>query len=145
MYTIRSTHVVHVYNDILPESSIFCCSNHQTQSPIEAQVVNLIGEISSGNTSCIFTRELNKKPQQYSTDYLYKVLMVHAMTVKIVDSGLHFYFLFSLYFIFPFSFSFIFYFQNNSGQGLSVMLSQVDGQVTRLITELRRMEQKVLE
>jgi len=24
-----------------------------------------------GNTSCVFTRELDKEPQQYSTDYLY--------------------------------------------------------------------------
>jgi len=34
-----------------------------------------------GNTSCVFTRELNMKPQQYSTYYLYKVSMVHTMTV----------------------------------------------------------------
>ena len=32
------------------------------------------------NTSCVFTRELNKEPQQYSTNYLYKVLIVYAMT-----------------------------------------------------------------
>ena len=68
--------------------------------------------------------------------------------VKIVDSGL--YFIFSFHFIlFFFSFFFlIFYFQNNSGQGLSVTLShqsQVDGIVTRLITGLGRMKQKVLE
>jgi len=31
--------------------------------------------------SCVFTRELDREPQQYSTDYLYKVLMVRAMTV----------------------------------------------------------------
>jgi len=29
--------------------------------------------ISSRNISCIFTRELDREPQQYSTDYLYKV------------------------------------------------------------------------
>ena len=33
------------------------------------------------NMSCVFTRELNREPQQYSTDYLYKVPMVYAMTV----------------------------------------------------------------
>jgi len=42
------------------------------QSPIASLQVNLSVGISSGNTSCIFTRELNRKPQQYSTDYLYK-------------------------------------------------------------------------
>ena len=36
--------------------------------------------ISSRNTSCIFTKELNREPQQYSTNYLYKVLLVHATT-----------------------------------------------------------------
>jgi len=51
-----------------------------TRRPIAAQVVNLKGRISSGNTSCVFTRELDREPQQYSTDYLYKVLMVCAMT-----------------------------------------------------------------
>ena len=53
-------------------------------------------------------------------------------------------FLFSLYFYFYF----YFYFQNSSGQGLSVTLShqsQIDGIVTRLITRLGRMKQKVLE
>ena len=68
--------------------------------------------------------------------------------VKIIDSEL--YFIFSFHFsLFYFSFSFlIFYFQNNLGQGLSVMLShqsQIDGVVTRLITGLGRMKQKVLE
>ena len=64
--------------------------------------------------------------------------------VKIVDSGLYFIFSFHfilLYFLF-------FYFQNNSDQGLSVMLSpqsQIDGIVTRLIIELGRMKQKILE
>ena len=33
------------------------------------------------NTSCIFTRELDRELQQYSTYYLYKVSMVHAITV----------------------------------------------------------------
>jgi len=42
------------------------------QCPIKAQVVNLTEKISSGNTSCVFTRELNREPQQYSTNYLYK-------------------------------------------------------------------------
>jgi len=37
-------------------------------------------EISSRNTSCAFTRELNREPQQYSTDYLYKVLIVCGTT-----------------------------------------------------------------
>jgi len=46
-----------------------------------AQSINLIGGISSGNTSCVFTRELDREPQQYSTDYLYQVLLVRAMTV----------------------------------------------------------------
>ena len=67
-----------------------------------------------------------------------------TITVKIVDGRLCFYFsLFTLFY-----FSFLFYFQNNSGQGLSVTLShqsQIDGEVTRLITRLERMEQKVLE
>ena len=31
--------------------------------------------------SCVFTRELDREPQQYSTYYLYKVSIVHAMTV----------------------------------------------------------------
>ena len=43
------------------------------QCPMKVQTVNLIGEISSENTSCVFIRELNREPQQYSTDYLYKV------------------------------------------------------------------------
>ena len=51
------------------------------QCPMKAQIINLIGGIPSGNTSCVFTRELNREPQQYSTNYLYKVFMVHAMTV----------------------------------------------------------------
>ena len=51
------------------------------QCPIAAQAVNLKGQISSGNTSCVFTRELDRKLQQYSTDYLYKLTLVHAMTV----------------------------------------------------------------
>ena len=37
--------------------------------------------ISSRNTSCVFTRELDREPQQYSTDYLYKVTLVHATTM----------------------------------------------------------------
>ena len=47
-----------------------------------------------------------------------------------------------------FTLFYFFYFQNNSGQGLSVMLShqsQIDGVVTRLITGLGRIKQKVLE
>ena len=31
--------------------------------------------------SCVFTRKLNREPQQYSTYYLYKVSMVCTMTV----------------------------------------------------------------
>ena len=50
------------------------------QCPIAEQAINLKEQISSGNTSCVFTRELNRELQQYSTDYLYKVLMVHATT-----------------------------------------------------------------
>jgi len=46
-----------------------------------AQVINLLVGISSRNTSCVFTRELDRKLQQYSTNYLYKVSMVCAMTV----------------------------------------------------------------
>ena len=46
-----------------------------------AQAINLLVGISSRNISCVFTRELDKKPQQYSTNYLYKVSMVYAMTV----------------------------------------------------------------
>ena len=58
--------------------------------------------------------------------------------------------LFSLFILFYFYFIFllIFYFQNNLGQGLSVTLShqsQINGEVTRLITGLGRMKQKVLE
>ena len=34
-----------------------------------------------GNMSCVFTRELDKEPQQYSTYYLYKVSMVCATTI----------------------------------------------------------------
>jgi len=41
------------------------------QCPITAQVVNLTEEISSGNMSCVFTRELDRELQQYSTNYLY--------------------------------------------------------------------------
>ena len=40
---------------------------------MKVQTVNLTEEISSGNKSCVFIRELNREPQQYSTDYLYKV------------------------------------------------------------------------
>ena len=42
------------------------------QCLIAAQTVNLTGGISSRNTSCVFTKELNREPQQYSTNYLYK-------------------------------------------------------------------------
>jgi len=42
------------------------------QCPIEAQAVNLKGGYLVGNMSCIFTRELNRELQQYSTNYLYK-------------------------------------------------------------------------
>jgi len=42
------------------------------QCPIAAQVINLKERISSRNMSCVFTRELDREPQQYSTDYLYK-------------------------------------------------------------------------
>ena len=42
------------------------------QCPIAVQVVNLTGGISSGNMSCVFIRELDREPQQYPTDYLYK-------------------------------------------------------------------------
>ena len=63
-----------------------------------------------------------------------------------VDFILFFLFIFILLY---FSFSFlIFYFQNNSDQGLSVTLShqsQIDGEVTRLITGYGRRKQKVLE
>ena len=31
--------------------------------------------------SCVFTRELDREPQKYSTYYLYKVFMVRAMTM----------------------------------------------------------------
>ena len=44
-------------------------------------MVNLLVGISSRNMSCVFTRELDREPQQYSTYYLYKVFMVHATTV----------------------------------------------------------------
>ena len=33
------------------------------QYPIVAQAVNLTGGISSRNTSCVFTRELDREPQ----------------------------------------------------------------------------------
>ena len=42
------------------------------QCPIAAQAINLIEGISSRNMSCVFTRELDREPQQYSTNYLYK-------------------------------------------------------------------------
>ena len=42
------------------------------QCPIAAQAINLIEGISSRNMSCVFTRELDRDPQQYSTNYLYK-------------------------------------------------------------------------
>jgi len=42
------------------------------QCPMKAQSINLTGGISSGNISCVFTRELDREPQQYSTNYLYK-------------------------------------------------------------------------
>ena len=51
------------------------------QCLIEAQIVNLTGGISSRNTSCVFTRELDREPQQYSTNYLYKLSIVYATTV----------------------------------------------------------------
>jgi len=35
------------------------------QCPIAAQAINLTGEIFSRNTSCVFTRELNREPQRY--------------------------------------------------------------------------------
>ena len=41
------------------------------QCPIASLQVNLTEGISSRNTSYIFTRELNRELQQYSTDYLY--------------------------------------------------------------------------
>jgi len=41
----------------------------------------LSGYLVVGITSCVFTRELDRKPQQYSTDYLYKLTLVHATTV----------------------------------------------------------------
>ena len=70
---------------------------------------------------------------------------IHVSRSLMVD----FIFIFSFHSIlFYFYFYFIFYFQNNSGQGLSVTLShqsQVDGVVTKLITRLGRIEQKVLE
>ena len=50
------------------------------QCLIAALQVNLTVGISSGNMSYVFTRELNRELQQYSTDYLYKVLMVCATT-----------------------------------------------------------------
>ena len=46
------------------------------QCPIAAQAMNLTGGISSGNTSCVFTRKLDRKPQQYSTNYLYKIVLL---------------------------------------------------------------------
>ena len=42
------------------------------QCPIVSLQVNLTKGISDGNMSCVFTRELDRKPQQYSTNYLYK-------------------------------------------------------------------------
>ena len=71
-----------------------------------------------------------------------------AFYVKIVNAGLDFSFYFYFLLFFFFFFLLFFYFQNNSGQGLSVTLShqsQVEGVVTRLITGLERMKQKVLE
>jgi len=44
------------------------------------------------------------------TDSQVKRINQEVEAVKIIDGGLHFYFLFSLYFSFSFSFSFIFYF-----------------------------------
>ena len=69
-------------------------------------------------------------------------------SIKIVDGRLYFIFSFQFYCTFILFYFSFFYFQNNSGQGLSVTLShqsQIDGVVTRLITRLGRMEQKVLE
>jgi len=51
------------------------------QCLIAAQTVNFTEGISSGNTSYAFTRELDRKPQQYFTNYLYKLTLVHATTV----------------------------------------------------------------
>ena len=77
-----------------------------------------------------------------------KILGLESIFVKIIDGGLYFIFSFHFILFFLFLFLLIFYFQNNSGQGLSVTLShqsQVDGVVMRLITELGRMKQKILE
>jgi len=51
------------------------------QCPIAIQAVNLKEQIFSGNTSCVFTRKLDREPQQYFTYYLYKVSMVCATTM----------------------------------------------------------------
>ena len=54
------------------------------QCPMKVQIINLLGWISSRNMSCVFTRELNREPQQYSTDYLYKypwsILVIYKST-----------------------------------------------------------------
>ena len=72
------------------------------------------------------------------------IVKIAEVNIKVLSRSLTVDFVF----IFSFHFIFLFYFQNNSGQGLSVMLShqtQVDGVITRLITRLRRIEQKILE
>ena len=72
-----------------------------------------------------------------TTSCLPHFLLKAIMLSRSLMVDLTFIFYFSFYFIF----SFLFYFQNNSGQGLSVMLShqsQVDGIVTKLIMGLKR-------
>ena len=108
-----------------------------TDASIKNNIAIFISHVHSGYRPLIKT--------VYHTAF---ITSIEAEFIKIVDSGLCFYFLFSLYFIFHFIFLFFFYFQNNSGQSLSVMLShqsQIDGIVTRLIMGLGRMKQKILE
>ena len=63
----------------LPFFKHFWCCNERIllwqpldQCLMKPQIVNLTGGISSRNTSCVFTRELNRESQQYFTNYLYK-------------------------------------------------------------------------
>ena len=60
-------------NNTPSHSPIYMLWQLLNQCLIATQTVNLIGGIFSRNTSCVFTRELDREPQQYSTDYLYKV------------------------------------------------------------------------
>ena len=66
--------------------------------------------------------------------------MVEEVDVKIIDSGLHFYFLFSLYFIFIFIFILFAIFRTTQVRVYQSRCHNLMAKVTRLITRHGRME-----